>query len=290
MLVGTQGGVFHTASKWLQKVGEMPAAPAFRRMLLRVLLCLSVSHNGILIPPRLVPYAPLMLRRALCMQVRKAKKSSHNAMHARRYEAALGGRPERLASGSDDFTMFLWEPSSSDKPLARMTGHLQLINQARAGRRRCQRRAGHALASLASRRCGLSEALVSLQAPQAAVRLASGAVCSMIMSPGGLLGTHNVTLQRCVICDDLLGGFGAALTHAAPWAGQVSHAQRPHMQVCRQRQVATGPDPRAGFCINPAPLRPQVQFSPDGRWVVSASFDKALKLWDGVRGTLHAEL
>ena len=48
-----------------------------------------------------------------------------------RYEAALGGRPERLASGSDDFTMFLWEPSTSDKPLARMTGHLQLINHVR---------------------------------------------------------------------------------------------------------------------------------------------------------------
>jgi hypothetical protein len=47
----------------------------------------------------------------------------------RRYEAAQGARPERLASGSDDFTMFLWEPSSSQKPLARMTGHLQLINQ-----------------------------------------------------------------------------------------------------------------------------------------------------------------
>ena len=35
---------------------------------------------------------------------------------------------------------------------------------------------------------------------------------------------------------------------------------------------------------------PQVQFSPDGRWVVSASFDKAIKLWDGVRGTFVATL
>lgn len=32
-------------------------------------------------------------------------------------------------------------------------------------------------------------------------------------------------------------------------------------------------------------LRLQVQFSPDGRWIVSASFDKAVKLWDGVKGT-----
>ncbi|KAL3140994.1 hypothetical protein ABBQ32_005511 [Trebouxia sp. C0010 RCD-2024] len=75
----------------------------------------------------------------------------------RRYQTACGSSPERLVSGSDDFTMFLWQPSVSKKPLQRMTGHMQLINQ--------------------------------------------------------------------------------------------------------------------------------VQFSPDGRWIVSASFDKAVKLWDGVKGT-----
>ena len=32
----------------------------------------------------------------------------------------------------------------------------------------------------------------------------------------------------------------------------------------------------------------QVQFSPDGRWIVSASFDKSVKLWDGVKGTFVA--
>ena len=34
----------------------------------------------------------------------------------------------------------------------------------------------------------------------------------------------------------------------------------------------------------------QVQFSPDGRWLVSASFDKAIKLWDGLKGTFAATL
>ena len=48
-----------------------------------------------------------------------------------RWEEACAGKPERLASGSDDFTMFLWEASSSSKPLGRMTGHVQLINQVR---------------------------------------------------------------------------------------------------------------------------------------------------------------
>jgi WD40 repeat protein len=44
------------------------------------------------------------------------------------YEEATGGKPERLISGSDDFTMFMWTPGESKLPLARMTGHVQLIN------------------------------------------------------------------------------------------------------------------------------------------------------------------
>jgi WD40 repeat protein len=47
----------------------------------------------------------------------------------KRYDEATGGRPERLVSGSDDYTMFLWTPSTSKAPLARLTGHVQLINQ-----------------------------------------------------------------------------------------------------------------------------------------------------------------
>ena len=46
----------------------------------------------------------------------------------KRYQEHKGQRPERLVTGSDDFTMFLWEPSVSKKPLARLTGHQQLIN------------------------------------------------------------------------------------------------------------------------------------------------------------------
>ncbi|XP_014479327.1 PREDICTED: notchless protein homolog 1 [Dinoponera quadriceps] len=35
---------------------------------------------------------------------------------------------ERLVSGSDDFTLFLWKPEKEKKSIARMTGHQQLIN------------------------------------------------------------------------------------------------------------------------------------------------------------------
>jgi hypothetical protein len=37
-----------------------------------------------------------------------------------------GNAPERLVSGSDDFTMFLWEPFVNKHPKARMTGHQQV--------------------------------------------------------------------------------------------------------------------------------------------------------------------
>ncbi|KAL7113072.1 hypothetical protein ACP275_04G040700 [Erythranthe tilingii] len=45
-----------------------------------------------------------------------------------RYNKTKGGAPERLVSGSDDFTMFLWEPTVSKQPKTRMTGHQQLVN------------------------------------------------------------------------------------------------------------------------------------------------------------------
>lgn len=38
------------------------------------------------------------------------------------------GAGERLVSGSDDFTLFLWKPESEKKSVSRMTGHQQLIN------------------------------------------------------------------------------------------------------------------------------------------------------------------
>jgi len=62
----------------------------------------------------------------------KCKLSSNSADELRhkvlqRYkEVRLQG--ERLVSGSDDFTLFLWNPETDKKPICRMTGHQQLIN------------------------------------------------------------------------------------------------------------------------------------------------------------------
>jgi ribosome assembly protein 4 len=46
------------------------------------------------------------------------------------YQRARSSTPdsERLASASDDSTIFLWAPQRSETPLARLTGHQQLIN------------------------------------------------------------------------------------------------------------------------------------------------------------------
>ncbi|KAJ1863117.1 ribosome assembly [Coemansia sp. RSA 989] len=41
-------------------------------------------------------------------------------------EAKANG--ERLVSGSDDFTMYLWDPDTSNKPVARLTGHQKVVN------------------------------------------------------------------------------------------------------------------------------------------------------------------
>ncbi|KAJ1949954.1 ribosome assembly [Linderina macrospora] len=46
----------------------------------------------------------------------------------KRYNEAKGKGPERLVSGSDDFTMFLWEPLASNRPVARLTGHQKVVN------------------------------------------------------------------------------------------------------------------------------------------------------------------
>jgi len=46
----------------------------------------------------------------------------------KKYLAVKGSRPERLVSGSDDFTLYMWEPSVAKKPVLRMTGHQQPVN------------------------------------------------------------------------------------------------------------------------------------------------------------------
>jgi ribosome assembly protein 4 len=45
-----------------------------------------------------------------------------------KYQAFRQGEPERLVSGSDDFTLFLWHPKEGKHPIKRLTGHQQAVN------------------------------------------------------------------------------------------------------------------------------------------------------------------
>lgn len=57
-----------------------------------------------------------------------ASKEEARAVAQKKYDMARGTEPERLISGSDDFTLFLWEPANNKKPIARLTGHVQPVN------------------------------------------------------------------------------------------------------------------------------------------------------------------
>ena len=48
-----------------------------------------------------------------------------------RDEKTRGNLPERLVTGSDDFTLRLWEPATDKREKALMVGHQQLVNQVR---------------------------------------------------------------------------------------------------------------------------------------------------------------
>lgn len=51
-----------------------------------------------------------------------------NAAVKKYKEFKAGDEPERLISGSDDFTLYLWHPTESKHPIKRLTGHQQLVN------------------------------------------------------------------------------------------------------------------------------------------------------------------
>ncbi|XP_011629781.1 notchless protein homolog 1 isoform X2 [Pogonomyrmex barbatus] len=59
-------------------------------------------------------------------QLGSTKIKTNTLEYARNQYESVG--EERLVSGSDDFTLFLWKPEKEKKPIARMTGHQQLIN------------------------------------------------------------------------------------------------------------------------------------------------------------------
>mmetsp|Transcript_14963 Transcript_14963/g.24191 ORF Transcript_14963/g.24191 Transcript_14963/m.24191 type:complete len:599 (+) Transcript_14963:70-1866(+) len=61
--------------------------------------------------------------------VRKAKyQAALERYQAFRDQQEGDGHQERLVSGSDDYTLFLWHPISDKHPVKRLTGHQQAVN------------------------------------------------------------------------------------------------------------------------------------------------------------------
>ena len=60
---------------------------------------------------------------------RRAKSDEEAQAEAlKRYQAVKGDGTEKLVTGSDDFTIYLWEPSVNKKAITRLTGHQQMVN------------------------------------------------------------------------------------------------------------------------------------------------------------------
>jgi len=74
------------------------------------------------------PFDPEMLHRGSTVIPEDRNEMARIAQD--RYDKVRKGpiKKDMLVSGSDDFTMFLWSPEDSKKPVARLTGHQQLIN------------------------------------------------------------------------------------------------------------------------------------------------------------------
>lgn len=59
---------------------------------------------------------------------RPTSEEESQQISRKKYANLVATSPERLITCSDDFTMFIWNPSEDKKPLSRLTGHQQLVN------------------------------------------------------------------------------------------------------------------------------------------------------------------
>jgi ribosome assembly protein 4 len=53
----------------------------------------------------------------------------HRKLIEEKYKKQISLQPLRIVTGSDDYTICIYEPSKQDKPIARLTGHQGVVNQ-----------------------------------------------------------------------------------------------------------------------------------------------------------------
>ena len=119
-----------TALRWLSSCSILVSASQDRT------LHVWDPHQGILLRTlkghahwvnNLACSTDVLLRGAAVDQQGRRRQSQEDWAEALQ-QLAPTPSDERLVSCSDDFTLFLWSPTSSIKPIARMTGHQQPVN------------------------------------------------------------------------------------------------------------------------------------------------------------------
>lgn len=77
------------------------------------------------------------------------------------------------------------------------------------------------------------------------------------------------------------GRVGFVMTLEDVVASTAASLLPPYFSLCPKVRVPV--EDRVSACL-------QVSFSPDGRWLASTSFDKSIKLWNGISGAFAATL
>ena len=192
-------------------------------------------------------------------------------------------------SGSDDFTLFLWEPEDNKKPVARMTGILiclmfkiyltccikKYINRYKILQHfhfltcrffaLCKRLSkGRGLKNRKLNRGNIIKERVFLKKRGASNLWLSKLYTINVLKLFLLTCKQFCSLKRCGVCYKVdFSNTSYVVTYNMPF-----YSLPEYFQLFTGHQAL----------IN------EVLFSPDGRIIASASFDKSIKLWDGNTG------
>ena len=221
------------------------------------------------------------------------------------YDKSKGDGPERLVTGSDDFTLYLWEPEKEKKPITRMTGHQQTVNQVtNIHMHWCH----HETLCICFFPPSLASFSLNLWVHYVRVKITGYIVSIPLMTEliyqahgkSTLCQTHNCWVHcvtphdywvhyvpgKSAICAIDYHNNGVAVLNqwsVGPWKYWICV----FCSRCKQNKKTYqwwNEIQHLWFYIMSVFVLFQVVFSPDGRILASASFDKSVKLWCGKTG------